>query len=63
MNIFFFTCILLSTLILSTNSLYFEIKGDSERCFVDEFYKNTVVVIKYNIIGIDLTEEASNFIF
>ena len=63
MNIFLFTCILLSTLILSTNSLYFKIKGDSERCFVDEFYKNTVVVIKYNIIGIDLTEEASNFIF
>lgn len=41
------------------NTLYFEIKGDKERCFVDEFHKNTVVAIKYEVDGLDVTQENS----
>lgn len=43
----------------SVNALYFELKGDKERCYVDEFFQHSVVVIKYEIFGIDMSDEAS----
>ena len=56
-----FIFIFITPLILlgNSNCLYFEVKGDKEKCFVDDFYKNSVVLIKYNIIGLDEKEEKS----
>lgn len=40
-------------------SLYFEIKNDKEKCYIEEFFKGSVVVIKYHIYGIDTTNQSS----
>ena len=64
MKFLLFLCsflICLFSLINKSNALYFEIKGDRERCFVDEFHKNTVLVVNYEIQGLDITQEASIF--
>jgi hypothetical protein len=44
------------------NPLYFEVKGDKEKCFIDEFFSNSVVVIKYHIYGLDTTNASSTLI-
>ncbi len=33
-----------------SNSLYFHLFRDQERCFFDEFYSELVVMIRYNIL-------------
>jgi hypothetical protein len=59
-NTFFFSILILAICYVNKiNALYFEIEGDKERCFVDEFHKNTVVAIKYEIDGLDVTQEKS----
>ena len=50
---------LLSLLFIQTNSLYFQIKSDRERCFIDEFSKDSVVIIKFHLYGTDMTDEES----
>ena len=33
-----------------TNSLYFHLFRDQERCFYDEFYSELIVMVRYNIL-------------
>jgi hypothetical protein len=59
-NTFFISILIIAICYINQiKSLYFEIKGEKDTCFVDEFHKNTVVAIKYEINGLDVTQEKS----
>ncbi len=47
-------------LLNSTNSLYFHLFKDAERCFYDEFYSELVVMLRYNILDKGLAISQTN---
>ncbi len=42
-------CFVFIVLLNSANSLFFQIINDKERCFIDDFLSNTIILIKYSI--------------
>jgi hypothetical protein len=37
-------------------NLHFELQNDNEKCFVDEFFENTVVILHYEILNFDINQ-------
>jgi hypothetical protein len=37
-------------------SLNFELVNDAEKCFADEFFENTVVILEYDILDFDINQ-------
>jgi hypothetical protein len=58
---FIIAIITLLYLMNSTNSLYFHLFRDQEKCFYDEFYSELVVMLRFNVLDKGLTlNEANN---
>lgn len=49
-------------LLISFNSLYFELIKENDTCFYDEYYTENIVVVVFNVIGINPEEKQENIL-
>lgn len=50
-------CLVIITLLNLSNSLYFDLKEKSMRCFIEELYYNNMAMIKYSVKGLVGSDE------
>ena len=53
--------LLLLFLFSVSNSLFFQIASDKERCFIDDFLPNSIMVVKYKIYIESRTDKGKIF--
>jgi hypothetical protein len=54
------TLLILLSIFALTLQFHFELQNDNEKCFIDEFFENTVVILHYEILDFDVSQHNGN---
>jgi hypothetical protein len=42
---------------------HFELQGDNEKCFIEDFFEHTVVILHYEVIDFDIAQRNGKALF